>query len=120
LTLDRIFNVASDRLFVDSPISVNQVFDFTASEAREILVAGRVMRQLPMVYFTKGEETRDAYNWFLPNKRALMPFVESSGFKLYTREDDGGNRASVSATKGEHAFTPGLEEWNDAASISPR
>jgi hypothetical protein len=63
------------------------------------LVAGRVMHQLPMVYFTKGEETRDAYNWFLPNKRALMNFVESSGFMIDTGEDDGGNWASVDSQR---------------------
>jgi tRNA (mo5U34)-methyltransferase len=35
LALDRIFDVASDRLFVDSPIIDNRVFDFTVSAAQE-------------------------------------------------------------------------------------
>jgi tRNA (mo5U34)-methyltransferase len=118
LALDRIFEVASNRLFVDSPIIDNHVFDVTVSEIerKKILAAGKDIHQLPMVYFTKGDETRDPYNWFLPNKRAFSDLVESSGFKIDTYEDDGGSWASVSATKGERAFTPGLEGWNEAAS----
>jgi tRNA (mo5U34)-methyltransferase len=121
LAMDRIFDVASNRLFVDSPVIDDQVFDVTVGEVerKKILAAGKVMHQLPMVYFTKRDETRDPYNWFLPNKRALGDLIESSGFRIDTFEDDGGSWASVSATKGERAFTPGLEGWNEAASKQP-
>jgi len=118
LALDRIFDVASDRLFVDSPVIDDRVFDNTVSEPdlKKILAAGKVVHQLPMMYFTKGNETGDPYNWFLPNKRAFLDLVESSGFKVDSFQDDGGSWASLSATKAARAFAPGLEGWNEAAS----
>ena len=116
--LDRIFEVASNRLFVDSPVIDDRVFDNTVKEAerKKIVAAGKVVHQLPLIYFTKGRETGDPYNWFLPNKLALRDLVESSGFKVDSFQDDGGSWASVSATKGARAFMPGLEGWNEAAS----
>ena len=116
--LDRIFEVASHRLFVDSPVIDDRVFDNTVKDAerKKILAAGKVVNQLPLLYFTKGRETGDPYNWFLPNKLALADLVESSGFTVDSFRDDGGSWASVSATKAERAFIPGLEGWNEAAS----
>jgi tRNA (mo5U34)-methyltransferase len=113
LALDRIHDVASDRLFADSPIIDNIVFDKTISarDRNDILVAGATMHRLPLAYFTKSDETGDAYNWFMPNRLAFRAFVESAGFVIDSYDDDGG-WASLSATRSERRFTPGLEGWN--------
>lgn len=117
LALDRIYDVAKERLYVDSPIIDKIVFDKTISEKQRkaILDQGKVMHDLPMVYFTKAAETGDAYNWFMPNKRAFVDFVQSSGFDVHHYWDDGGGWASLSSTKGKRAFTPGVEGWNESA-----
>jgi tRNA (mo5U34)-methyltransferase len=123
LALDRIFDVASNRLFADSPAIDKRVFDSTISELERnrILEAGKIVNQLPLIYFTKGTETGDFFNWFIPNRRALSDLIESSGFIVNTVQDDGGNWISVSATKGQRSFTPGLlESWNEAATRLPK
>jgi len=114
--LDRIYEVAKNRLFADSPIIDMTVPDKTVSveQRRDILDRGKIIHQLPMVYYSKGAETGDPYNWFMPNKRAFRDFVESSGFTLNSYLDDGG-WASLSATKGTRSFTPGVEGWNEGA-----
>jgi tRNA (mo5U34)-methyltransferase len=116
LALDRIYDVASDRLFTDSPIIDNTVFDKTVSEQvrNDILTTGAALHQLPLAYFTKGSETGDLFNWFMPNSRAFRDFVESSGFVVDGYFDDGG-WASLSATKSRRQFTPGVEGWNSEA-----
>lgn len=117
LALDRIFDVATNRLFVDSTVIDNRVFDVTVSawQRRKLLLAGKVMHRLPIAYFTKARESGDAYNWFLPNKRALSDFVESAGFKIDSFTDDRESWASLSATKTQRPFTLGLEGWNEKA-----
>lgn len=117
LALDRVFDVATNRLFVDSSVIDKRVFDVTVSEAqrKKILRAGKAMHQLPMAYFTKAKESGDMYNWFLPNKLALSDFVESAGFKIDTFTDDGNSWASLSATKTQRSFIFGLEGWNERA-----
>ncbi len=117
LALDRIYEVAKDKLYADSPIIDRIVFDKTVSEKQRqaILNQGKVMHDLPMVYFTKGDETGDGYNWFMPNKRAFIDFVESSGFKVGHYWDDGGGWASLNATRAERSFQPGVEGWNESA-----
>ena len=118
LALDVIFDVASNRLYVDSPIIDNIIFDKSVSEQqrRKFLHAGKVMHNMPITYFTKGSETGDPFNWFIPNKLAFIDFIESAGFTKNSYFDDGG-WASVSATKSQRTFTPGLEGWNEAASL---
>lgn len=117
LALDRIYDVATGRLFVDTPILDRIVYDKTISDqARDdILTKGSVFHQLPIVYFTKDAETGDPYNWFIPNIRAFKDFVESSGFVIDSYCDDGGGWASLSATKGKRSFTAGVEGWNPDA-----
>jgi tRNA (mo5U34)-methyltransferase len=117
LALDRIYEVSSSRLFVDSPTIDNAVFDKTiaGSQRRKILTKGKAIHALPMVYFTKGSETGDPYNWFMPNRRALVDFVESSGFAVDSQFVDAGGWMSLSATKSKRTFTPGLEGWNEPA-----
>jgi tRNA (mo5U34)-methyltransferase len=121
LALDRVYDVASKRLFVDCPVIDRKVFDRTIAEPQRarILEESRYTNQLPMVYFTKGRETGDPYNWFLPNRRALIDFIESAGFKIDSYLDDGDSWASVAATKAQRTFTQGLEGWNEAASRQP-
>jgi tRNA (mo5U34)-methyltransferase len=118
LALDRIFDVARNRLFVDSPVIDRKVFDQTIGDLqrRKILWGGKATNQLPMVYFTKGAETGDPYNWFIPNRRALVDFVESAGFTIDSYADDGDSWGSVAATKATRAFKQGLEGWNEGAS----
>jgi tRNA (mo5U34)-methyltransferase len=115
LALDRIFDVARHRLFVDCPVIDKRVFDQTIPERqrRNIIKEGKYTHQLPMVYFTKGKETGDPYNWFMPNKRAFNDFVESAGFSIDLATDDGGDWAYIAATKGERNFALGLEGWNE-------
>jgi tRNA (mo5U34)-methyltransferase len=116
LALDRIYEVATGRLFSDSPIIDNRVPDINCNEAqrREILTKGKVMHDLPMLYFTKGAESGDPFNWFMPNKRALLALIESAGFRV-DHYFDSDNWASLAATKGERNFTPGVEGYNEAA-----
>lgn len=118
LALDRIYDVAKDRIYVDSPTIDENVYDRTLSEEQRvaILEQGRVVHDLPMTYFTKGEESGDAYNWFLPNRKALVAFVEASGFAVDHSFVDPHGWMSLSATKGARSFAPGLEGWNEAAS----
>jgi tRNA (mo5U34)-methyltransferase len=113
LALDRVFDVASNLLFIDSPIIDGIVRDMTVTESERlaILECGRVIHKLPMIYFTKGAETGDAFNWFMPNRRAFRDFVESSGFRVDHYQDDGG-WASIAATKAQRTFEVGLEGWN--------
>jgi len=116
LALDRIYDVCKHRLYVDSPIIDRIVFDKTISENRrkEILEKAKIIHDLPMLYFTKGNETGDSCNWFMPNTKAFCALVEASGFTLNTFADDGGGWASISATKGKRSFVPNLEGWNEA------
>jgi tRNA (mo5U34)-methyltransferase len=117
LALDLIFDVALKRLYVDSPIINNVIFDKTVTDDQreKLLLAGKVMHELPLTYFTKGAETGDPYNWFMPNKLAFIHFIESAGFTKDSYFDDGG-WASMSATKNKREFTQGLEGWNEAVS----
>lgn len=118
LALDRIYDIAKDRVFVDSPVIDAMVFDKTiCQESREkILNEGRVMHELPLLYFTKNSETGDPFNWFMPNRRALSDLVESSGFSIQSVELDGSAAwMSISAKRSSRSFTPGLEGWNEAA-----
>src|SRR3954447_4637843 len=39
-----------------------------------ILAESSFLHQLPLVYFTKGAESGDLYNWFMPNLRAFHAF----------------------------------------------
>ncbi len=106
-------------MFTDSPIIDEIVFDETVTEdqRKAILEAGKITNQLPMAYFTKSAETRDPFNWFIPNRKAFRDFVESSGFVIDHYFDDGG-WASIGATKGARPFVAGLEGWNEKAAIS--
>ena len=116
LALDRVWEVSEQRMFTDSPIIDTIVFDRTISEEqrKEILEAGTITNQLPMAYFTKGSETGDPYNWFMPNGKAFRAWVESAGFVIDNCVDDGG-WASIACTKGERPFLPGLEGYNQMA-----
>jgi tRNA (mo5U34)-methyltransferase len=116
LALDRIYDVTKDRLFADSPISDWRILDKTVSvdHARLILQQGRIMNQLPLTYFTKGSETGDPYNWFIPNKCAFRDFVKSSGFIIDHFFDDA-HWASIAATKAERNFVVNIEGYNKKA-----
>lgn len=116
LALDRVFDVARDLLYVHSPIIDTIVFDKTVTETEkaEILTKGAVMHRLPMVYFTKAGETGDEYNWFMPNRRALLDFVESSGFHVTHISGDSG-WAWLSAKKHARSFIGGVEGYNPGA-----
>jgi tRNA (mo5U34)-methyltransferase len=113
LALDKIYDVSNESLYVDSAIIDDFVRDTTISAelAQKILSDGRVFHSLPIVYFTKSEETGDFCNWFMPNKRCLQDFVESSGFKIDHCTDDG-QWAWLSAIKGQRRFTFGIEGFN--------
>jgi tRNA (mo5U34)-methyltransferase len=118
LALDKIHDVAKGRLLIDSPVIDRIVFDRTVTDQQrgDILEQGKIIHDLlPVVYFTKGSETGDPFNWFMPNIRAFKDFVESSGFVIDNYVDDGGGWASISATKGARNFAPGLEGWNEGA-----
>ena len=117
LALDRIHDVAKDRLYTDTPIIDRQVHDKTIGEEqrRAISMGSRPIHQLPMAYFTGANETGDDFNWFMPNKCAFRDFVRSSGFDIDYFHDDGG-WASIAAVKTARAFTPGVEGYNAAAS----
>jgi tRNA (mo5U34)-methyltransferase len=117
LALDCIHEVAQGTLYVDSPIIDGTVYDRTVDSKtrRRMLRFGKEFHELPLSYFTKGEETGDAYNWFIPNRRAFRAFVESAGFEVNHFGDDGGVWAWLSATKAQRAFTPKLEGFNQGA-----
>jgi hypothetical protein len=68
-----------------------------------------------MLYFTKGAESGDATNWFLPNKRGFRDLVEAGGFNVEHDGDDGGGWAWLSATRGTRRFAPGLEGFSTVA-----
>ena len=114
LALDRIFEVARKDLYVNLPIIDRVIFDKTISdEARQkIITECAIVHQLPMVYFTKGGETGDPYNWFMPNRRAFHDLVESSGFQIVHTGDNGGGWAWLSAVKGERPFVVDIEGYN--------
>lgn len=114
LALDCIHDVAGRALYIDSAIIDNTVYDRTidSKTRRHILKSGDRFHQIPLLYFTKGEETGDAFNWFIPNRRALCAFVESAGFVVDHVTDDGVGWAWLSATKAKRSFTPKLEGFN--------
>ncbi len=78
LALDRIYNVASGRLFANSPIINSGIYDKTLSEdgRSDFPTRGTSLQHMPITYFSKGDETGDAYNWFMPNSPAFRDFVE--------------------------------------------
>ena len=116
LALDRIYDVCTAELFVDTPYIDNMVFDRTLDEeTKKRILEAKIMHELPMIYFTKGNETGDPYNWFMPNLKALHSFVESSGFAVTHEGNDGGGWAWMSARKTERQFVVGLEGYNPYA-----
>jgi len=117
LALDRIFDVCKNRLFVDSPVIDTTVYDKTITNdlKEKILKANTYINQLPMLYFTKGAETGDVYNWFMPNSEALRGMVESSGFQIDNYHRDCHDWASMSAIKKHRSFTIGIEGWSPEA-----
>lgn len=117
LALDRIYEVARHMLYVDGPIFDGVVYDKTLSEEkRKEFLSSKVVNELPMLYVAKGRETGDAFNWFIPNYRAFHALVESSGFAILSKGDDGGGWAWLSAEKDRRPFTPNLEGFNPVAS----
>jgi len=117
LALDRIYDVSKNRMFADTPVIDQTIYDKTVTEEqrRQLLLSGNAMNELlPMVYFTKSNETGDPFNWFIPNIRAFKDFVTSSGFTIDLYTDDGFGWASIAATKGKRTFTPGVEGWNES------
>jgi len=114
LALDKIYEVTRKNLYVDSPIIDRKVFDRTVSGevAQRILSEGDVIHNLPMLYFTKKDETGDPYNWFLPNRRALHALIASAGFDIVHARDNGLTWAWVSAVKGKRSFEVGFEGYN--------
>jgi tRNA (mo5U34)-methyltransferase len=114
LALDCIHDVARGNLYVDSPIIDSTVFDRTidSKTRRRIIRFGKTFHELPLSYFTKGEETGDPFNWFIPNRRGFRAFVESAGFVVNHFGDDGGGWAWLSAIKGQRLFTPKVEGFN--------
>jgi len=114
LALDKIHDVTGKDLYVDTPIMDRMVFDKTISDElkNQILDSGRIVHELPLAYFTKGAETGDDYNWFIPNSRAFHDWVESSGFTIRRSGDDGGGWAWLAAEKGQRLFTVGIEGFN--------
>ena len=117
LALDRIYDVCDGQLFIDTPYIDNVVFDLTISEDQKaaILSQGRVVNELPMLYYTGGIETGDAYNWFMPNLRAFHSLVASSGFDVTDEGNDGSHWCWSLATKGTRRFEIGLEGYNPNA-----
>lgn len=122
LALDKIYDITEGSLFVDSPVIDNHIYDrtFSEEEKTEIQAGAASFHKLPMLYFTKADETGDDYNWFMPNMRALEDMVTSSGFSVDHVVDDGGGWASLSATKGKRSFTVGVEGWNPTAASHPQ
>jgi tRNA (mo5U34)-methyltransferase len=113
LALDKIYDVAVDKLYVDSPVIDNTVFDKTISpfEKNQIMEVSPIFNRLPLAYFTKSNETGDFYNWFMPNCLAFKDFVESSGFCISHFFNDSG-WAYLAAVKGTRNFTLGIEGYN--------
>src|SRR5579859_2002861 len=111
--LDRIYDLCRNELYVDSPVIDSGIPDKTIpDEVKKGLAAEeRSLRAVPLLYFTKGAETGDSYNWFLPNSLALRSMVESSGFEIMSYKD-AGVRSYLSARKGNRTFTPKLEGFN--------
>src|SRR3954464_12729604 len=76
-----------------------------------ILAESSFLHQLPLVYFTKGAESGDLYNWFMPNLRAFHASVESSGFTIL-RATAEGDWAWIAAEKAKRLFQFGVEGWS--------
>jgi tRNA (mo5U34)-methyltransferase len=120
LALDKIYEIARQDLYVDAPIIDHIIFDKTVSSdlSERMLTEGAVLHELPLLYFTKGSETGDAFNWFMPNRKCFRDLVESSGFDVISTGDDGG-WAWVSAVKGLRKFAVGIEGFNPSAMRYP-
>lgn len=115
LALDKIFDISSKYLYVDTPIIDWKVYDKSINEKvhERIILDGIVIHNLmPMVYFTKGAETGDLYNWFIPNRHAFHDWVESAGFQIVHAGDDGTQWAWLAAEKTQRLFTSGIEGYN--------
>ena len=116
LALDRIFDVCDGTLFVDAPCIDKLVYDRTLTPSYEqLILAAPAIHRLPMLYFTKANETGDLFNWFIPNRAALSAMVESSGFEILHAGDDGGGWAWLGARKTRRDFVVGLEGYNPGA-----
>ena len=116
LALDKIYDLCSEVMLVDSPIIDDIVFDRTLNEnARNFYLERKAeVHALPLLYYTEGAETGDDYNWFLPNRLAFLSLVRSSGFNITDHVDSGG-WCWISTRKGQRRFELGLEGYNPYA-----
>lgn len=120
LALDKIHDVCSNKVFVDTPYLDNIVWDRTiAEDVRVDILANRsAFNALPMLYYTPAAETGDPYNWFIPNLLALRAMVASSGFDVVFEGNDGNGWCWLTADRAERPFELGLEGYNKAAASS--
>ena len=121
LALDKIYEICSDRMYVDSPVIDNMVFDRTLSEdGKQFYLDRRAeVNALPLLYYTEGDETGDPFNWFIPNRLAFLALVRSSGFDIADHAVEGG-WCWISTTRGERRFALGLEGYNPGAARKQR
>jgi tRNA (mo5U34)-methyltransferase len=113
LALDKIYDVTQSELYVDSPIIDFTIYDqtITPDVKAKILPHGEFIHSMPLLHFSKGRETGDPFNWFMPNRRALRDMVESSGFTVEIFKHSL-SWAFLKALKTTRSFVPGIEGYN--------
>lgn len=116
LAMDLCHDVCGDMFFVDSPVIDNVYPRRDIDRSLDIASTLSVIQGEPLLYFTKGDETGDPFNWFFPNTTAMIDMCQSSGFEPFKVTRHGGETrtdwVSVGCRKSRRTFEPGLEGHN--------
>lgn len=120
LAMDLCHNVCGDLFFLDSPVIDNIYQRHDIDNAKAIAKKLSEIKDHALLYFTKGVETGDPFNWFFPNTTALLDMAESCGFAPFKVTKHGGEDTtvwvSVGCKKTKRPFEEGTEGHNPTAS----
>lgn len=119
LAMDLCHDVCGDLFFIDTPVIDNTYPRRDIKNSSDIAKRLSAIKDQPLLYFTKGEETGDLFNWFFPNTTALTDMCLSSGFEPFKATKHGGESqthwVSVGCKKAKRPFKDNLEGHNPTA-----
>jgi tRNA (mo5U34)-methyltransferase len=104
-------------IYVDAPIidTYVPILELSGEKKGRTQLAWEILSNVPTLYFTKGTETGDPFNWFIPNRTGLVDMVDSSGFSPRSVVDIDPSWTAMSAVKRRRSFEVGLEGYNPGA-----
>lgn len=119
LAMDLCHDVCGDLFFIDSFVVDNLYPRVDIGDTKRIDAQLSALKDQPLLYFTKGKETGDAFNWFFPNTTALLDLSQCCGFEPFKVFKHGGEEStgwvSVGCKKVARPFQEGLEGHNPIA-----